>query len=543
MTVRFFFILLFSLLWMAVNVSADEHHLWSYSFGDTVEDWGIAVAVDGSGNVYLTGAFEGAVDFGGGLLTGVRDKDIFLAKYDVNGNHIWSRDYGGLDEDAALAISVDGSNNVLITGFFNNSINFGGGLLISYGMREFFLAKFDMYGNHVWSLSDGSPLSDGAGGIAVDDAGSIYVTGWYDACDELNGSDRIFLAKYDAMGSQIWAHIYGDSCSDTGRGVTVDGSNDVLTTGYFKNSIDFGGGPLNSAGSDDIYIAKLDSAGDHIWSHSFGDTSMDWGNGIAVDYAGNVLVTGFFTNTVDFGGGPRTSAGAEDIFLAKFDAEGNHIWSQRFGGSGGDGAWSVAADGAGAVIITGVFTDTVDFGGGPLTSAGSQDMFIAKYRASGDHMWSRSFGDTNIQEGRCLAVDPSYNVIATGYFVGTVDFGGGPLTSAGSSDIFVAKYDIRTGIHDHVPEPDISAYSYPNPFSPKATIAVALQENSRVAVRIYDASGRLVRALFDGAMNQGLNRVTWDGTDSNGRPVSSGVYFFRLKTGDKVVSKKMVLLR
>jgi hypothetical protein len=162
---------------------------------------------------------------------------------------------GGLNEDVASAVTVDNNNSVLITGFFNNTINFGGGLLISNRMREFYLAKFDANSNHIWSLSDGSPLSDGAGGIAVNDTGGIYVTGWYDACDELNGSDRIFLAKYDSSGSQLWAQVYGDSCGDTGTDVAVDGGNNVLMTGYFKNSIDFGGGSLTSAGSDDIYIA------------------------------------------------------------------------------------------------------------------------------------------------------------------------------------------------------------------------------------------------------------------------------------------------
>jgi hypothetical protein len=544
MTVRFYFILLISILCMTSNVFADDHHIWSESFGDTADDWGIAVTVDGNGYVYLTGVFEGAVDFGGGLLTGVGDRDIFLAKYDTSGNHIWSRDFGGLNEDAALAVTVDGSNNVIITGFFNNTINFGGGMLISNGMREFYLAKFDADGNHVWSLSDGSPLSDGAHGIAVDDTGSVYATGWYDACDEINGSDRIFLVKYDSTGSQLWAQTYGDSSEDTGTDVAVDGDNNVLATGYFKNSIDFGGGPLSSAGWDDIYIAKLDPAGNHIWSRSFGDTGMDWSNGIAVDGAGNVLVTGFFSNTVDFGGGPRTSAGAEDIFVAKYDPAGNHIWSRRFGGTGGDGAWSIAVDGEDATVITGVFTETVDFGGGPLVCAGSQDVFIAKYNASGAHMWSRSFGDMEVEEGRGVAVDPNDNVIATGYFYGTVNLGGELLTSAGNADIFFAKFDsIGVGIHGLVPEPEITAYSYPNPFGPKTTIAVVLHENSQAAVRIYDAGGRLVRALFDGAMDRGLNRVTWDGTDAHGNPVSSGVYFFRLNAGNKVLAKKMVLLK
>ncbi len=177
----------------------------------------------------------------------------------------------------------------------------------------------------------------------------------------------------------------------------------------------------------------------HLWSQRFGGTGFDTGAEIAVDGAGNVLVTGQFSGTVDFGGGPLTNAGSRDIFLAKYDAAGAHLWSQRFGDTDFDSGAAIAVDEAGNVLVTGSFEGTVDFGGGALTSAGSREIFLAKYDAAGAHLFSQRFGDTDFDSGAAIAVDGAGNVLVTGSFEGTVDFGGGALTSAGS-DIFLAKY-------------------------------------------------------------------------------------------------------
>jgi hypothetical protein len=130
-------------------------------------------------------------------------------------------------------------------------------------------------------------------------------------------------------------------------------------------------------------VAALESAlpGTHLWSRRFGGTSFDQGLGVAVDGSGNVLVTGVFEGTVDFGGGPLTSAGIIDIFVAKYSGtDGSHVWSRRFGSTIFDEGLGVAVDGSGNVLVTGVFEGTVDFGGGPLTSAGGNDIFLLRLR-------------------------------------------------------------------------------------------------------------------------------------------------------------------
>ncbi|MBI4704120.1 MAG: SBBP repeat-containing protein, partial [Deltaproteobacteria bacterium] len=190
-----------------------------------------------------------------------------------------------------------------------------------------------------------------------------------------------------AVGSHLWSKRFGDTSDQDGNSVAVDGAGNALVTGYFWNTVDFGGGLLASAGSYDIFVAKFDPQGKHLWSKRFGEADHQYVNYIAADSSGNVLVTGYFAGTVDFGGGPLKSAGGHDIFVAKFDPQGNHLWSKRFGDASAQSGLGITADGAGNALVTGPFEGTVDFGGGVLASAGARDIFVAKFDPQGNHLW------------------------------------------------------------------------------------------------------------------------------------------------------------
>ncbi|MDP6284457.1 MAG: SBBP repeat-containing protein, partial [Acidimicrobiales bacterium] len=182
--------------------------------------------------------------------------------------------------------------------------------------------------------------------------------------------------------------------------------------------------------------------GDPNWgSTPFGGTSSDHGYGVAVDSSGNVYVTGNFAGTVNFGAGDVTSAGGYDAFVTKFDSSGAHQWTTTLGGTGADSGWSVAVDGSSNVHVTGNFAGTVNFGAGNVTSAGSNDVFVTKLNSSGAHQWTTTLGGTGGQVGKGVAVDSSGNVHVTGEFNGTVNFGAGDVTYAGGYDAFVTKFD------------------------------------------------------------------------------------------------------
>ena len=212
----------------------------------------------------------------------------------------------------------------------------------------------------------------------------------------------------------------GSNQSDKGRRVATDPSGNLFVLGGFRGTADLGGGTLFSAGSDDVFLAKYDSDGNHLWGERFGGTQFDEGYGIAVDLTGHVVISGTFRDTINFGGGNLTSnAGSFDIFVARFDPGGNHVWSKRFGANGEDVGLSVAVDGARNAVVTGYFEASVNFGGGNLTSAGGLDIFVAKFNpTNGSHLWSKRFGDSNNDIAWGVAVDGGGNAVVTGYFRG-----------------------------------------------------------------------------------------------------------------------------
>jgi hypothetical protein len=238
--------------------------------------------------------------------------------------------------------------------------------------------------------------------------------------------------------------------------MTVDASGNVYTTGFFQNTADFDPGTatsnLVSAGGFDVFISKLNNAGDFVWAKQLGGSSSDFGNSIAVDASGNVYTCGFFMSTADFDPGPGlsniNSAGNYDVFISKLDAAGAFVWAKGIGGPDFDQGYSVAADGAGNVYTTGYFTNTVDFDPGSGTSnlvsaAGSSDIFLSKLNAGGDFVWAKKMGGSGSDYGNALTLDAAGNPCIMGYFNNTVDFDPGPgtadLVSAGADDIFVTK--------------------------------------------------------------------------------------------------------
>ncbi len=610
------------------SADATVVHLWSHGFGNTNPDGGLSMGADAAGNVVVTGVFSNTVDFGGGPVTAATPS-MFLAEYDPAGIYQWSRSFSA----TCTNIAVDASGNTVAVGYCVSPIDFGGGSLAAIGLSDLFVAKFDASGAHVWSARYGATngeVYDPA--VALDGSGNVVVVGTFtDGIDPGGGlltsagGRDLFVAKYNMTGAYQWSERFGDTSVDLGLGIAASASGNVVVSGLSATGLDFGGGALNPGG----FVAGLDAAGVPQWGRGGGERV----SAVAVDGDDNVLATGRFTGTTDFGGGPLTSAGSIDAFLVKYDAGGTHQWSKRLGGTGADWGRDVAVDVSDHVAVTGQFAETVDFGGGALTSAGGSDIFVADYDADGVHRWSRAFGSnsTVTETGNGVACDPSGNVLVTGQFGGTVDFGGGPLTSAGLDDIFIASFgetqplavaftgfsatargaavrvdwslwsdesmqrftlyrraegasladivargDPRT-IHTYTDtsvEPgktyvfemeietaDGSVYqsppatvtvgtmataigpNYPNPFNPQTTIEYTIDARMPIAIEIVDVTGAIVARLDQGVRDAGTHHAVWNGRDVAGRPVGSGVYFYRLSGRAAAGAGKMVLLK
>ncbi|TRX04688.1 T9SS type A sorting domain-containing protein [Flavobacterium gawalongense] len=322
--------------------------------------------------------------------------------------------------------------------------------------------------NLAWAKQMGGTGIDVSKSIAVDAVGNVYTTGYFQGTADFDpsagvynltsaGSTDVFVTKLDATGNLVWAKAMGSTVSDIGQGISTDAAGNVYINGYFQGTADFdpnaGIFNLTSAGVQDIFVTKLDVAGNLVWAKAMGGTASDFGNGISTDAAGNVYTTGYFAGTVDFdpnaGVSNLTSAGVQDIFVSKLDTTGNLVWAKAMGGIASDAGYGITTDAAGNVYTTGYFTGTVDFdpnaGVSSLTSAGGQDIFVSKLDATGNLVWAKAMGGINTDIGYGISSDAAGNVYTTGYFTGTVDFdpnaGVSSLTSAGGQDIFVSKLD------------------------------------------------------------------------------------------------------
>lgn len=292
-------------------------------------------------------------------------------------------------------------------------------------------------------------------GIATDSAANIYTTGFLSGtvsfgtcgtCAQTSaGRADLFVAKYNATGVPQWVIRFGGAGDEFGRGIAVDASGNVTVTGYFTGTTSFGGATYTAAGTD-AFVASYTNAGAFRWSKQLGGTSTEEAFGIGVDSSGQVYVTGEFASPVDFGGGPLTAFGSFDWFVASYTNAGTFRWANHYGGTASDVPLAIAVNATGRHSVVGYFSGTGNFGGSNLTSAGSTDIVVASYDATGAHQWSARFGDANDQRGYSTAIDASGNVVLSGYFTGTVNFGGATFTNTNGADVFLAKFN-NAGVH------------------------------------------------------------------------------------------------
>ncbi len=308
------------------KLDSSGNWLWAKNAGGKTEDIGSGIAVDASGNSYVTGCFNtrATATFGSTILTSNRISDIFVAKLDTKGNWLWAQNAGGTSDDYGSGIAVDASGNIYVTGDFDVTATFGSTTLTSNGYYDIFVAKLDSCGNWLWAQNAGGTSGDYGSGIAVDASGNIYVTGNFYGDANFGsttltscGVTDIFIAKLNSSGNWLWAKKAGGTSSDYGSGIAVDASGNSYITGDFRGSATFGATTLTSNGNWDIFVAKLDSRGNWLWAQNAGGTSGDFGSDIAIDVNRNSYITGNFQGFATFGDITLTSSGGNDIFVAK----------------------------------------------------------------------------------------------------------------------------------------------------------------------------------------------------------------------------------
>jgi hypothetical protein len=330
-------------------------------------------------------------------------------------------------------------------------VTFGATSLSSRGARDIFVAKLaGESGQVLWAESFGTKLSDQGMGIVVANDGQVVLTGFFLGDLQVggaklrgNGNRDVLVAKLAASdGRPVWATSFGDTDDDQGLDVATDSAGDLLLTGFFSNRPRFGATELKSHGAQDLFIAKLASNDGHaLWARGFGSSDVDEGLAVAGTPDGHVVLTGFFHGTDDLGGFRLASAGADDILVAKLDgASGSPIWARDIGAGGSDQGLGLDVQGDGDVVVTGFFSGEVQFGAGPLTSAGDKDIFVTRLATTdGATRWARSFGGSGEDLGLDVALDGRDFPFVTGWFFDASQVGGEPLGTPILRDLLVFR--------------------------------------------------------------------------------------------------------
>ena len=325
-----------------VKLDSDGNFQWVYTAGGTQDgtssttlkfDGGTGIDIDSSGNVYITGIFDTVVDFGGGNVSS-SGKDIFVLKLDTDGNFQWVYNVLSSGNDDANSITTDPSGNTYTTGYFYNTADFGGGDVTSNGYNDIFVVKLDSDGNFQWVYTAGGTGVDELHAIAIDSSDNVLTTGYLSSTVNYGGGVRIsavtvtaLVLKLDSFGSLVWVNAYGGQGAQEGLGIAVDSSDNIFTTGYFYNTVDFGDGDVTSTGNEDIYILKLNSSGSFQWIKTYGSTAAstsyyDVTNDITVDTDGSVYTVGATGENTDFGTGNIVGS-SFDSFVLKLTSSGS----------------------------------------------------------------------------------------------------------------------------------------------------------------------------------------------------------------------------
>jgi len=433
----------------STSSEAKDNKVFTKQLGSSGEDVAKGVAVDSSGNLYVTGYTDGGLD--GNSSSG--KQDFFLTKYNSSGTKEWTKQEGSSGNDYAYGVAVDSSDNIYVTGYTDKKFHGNN----NSGRFDIFLVKYNSSGIRQWTKQLGTSNNDYASAVATDSSDNIYVTG--NTWGGLDGSTKpsycmgystvkaskectdTFLVKYNSSGTKQWVkQLEGSSKSyDKSQGLAVDSSDNIYVAGFTNGGLD---GNTNS-GKHDILLVKYNSGGSKQWLQQLGSSNNDFGLGVGVDSKGNIYVTGYTEGGLE----GNTNSGERDIFLVKYNSSGTKQWTKQLGTPTFEEGHGVAVDSSDNIYVTGWTRGKLDI------YSGGDDTFIVKYNSSGTKQWTRQFGapsflkksqynsssqmSSSVDKGIGVAVDSLGNIYVTGDTEGGMDGN----TSSGKMDIFLVKYN------------------------------------------------------------------------------------------------------
>lgn len=559
-----YFTLYFVLVTLSLT-SQTPSFVWAKQFGGPTNENEHArtMITDNAGNIYIAGSFAGTTDFDPGVgtfnLSTAGGGDIFVCKLAASGSLIWAKRLGGSGEDEPKALALDASGNLCIAGFFNSidadfDPDAGTFTLAGTGFySDSFVCKLDSDGNFVWAKQIAGPNNEYAMDMVTDATGNMYVTGLFLGPTDFDpGASSVnltadgydaFILKLGPAGNFIWVKQIGGVNNEEGECIAVDAAGNIYTTGQFGSpDTDLDPGPgthtVSALGILDVYITKLDAAGNFVWGKQIGSSGFDESVDLKIDPSGNLCLAGNFENTIDLDPGASvlnfTSAGLDDFFISKLNPSGTLSWARAFGGTGNDHIHSLYTDVSGDMYTSGTFQSTaMDMDPGAATynlSASTGVAFISKLDGDGNFSWAGSFGG-NEAGGHEIAVDGTGNIYTTGYFNdGPADFDPGTGTimlTASHDDVFILKLSSSLTDISEYSKTDNGFNILPNPTT---GIFSVIQNAATDQIEVYDTVGKVIYSVSGKE-----SKIIIDLSDN-----PDGMYFVKVTSEKGTVTKRII---